>query len=54
MDAAVFIIVHNYVIGMMCSDLFVDLGEKGARKYIPPPASFSVPISVQPQSPYPV
>lgn len=54
MDPAVFNTVRNYVIRMMCSDLFVDLGEKCARKYIPPPAPFSVPIPVQPQSSYPV
>lgn len=46
MDADVFITVHNYVIKIMCSDLFVDLGEKGARKYIPPAGPFSVLISV--------
>lgn len=46
MDADVFITVHNYVIKITCSDLFVDLGEKGARKYIPPAGPFSVLISV--------
>lgn len=54
MDAAILITVCNYVIRMMCSDLFVDLGEKGARKHIPPPAPFSVPILVQSRFPYPV
>lgn len=32
MDPVVFITVHNYVIRMMCSDLFVDLGEKRSKK----------------------
>lgn len=32
MDPAVFIIVHNYVIRMMCSDLFAALGEKRCKK----------------------
>lgn len=54
MDTAAFITVHNYVKRIMYSELFVDLGEKDARKYIQPPAPFSVPISVQPQSYYPV
>lgn len=54
MDAAIFITVRNYVIRMMRSDLFVDLGEKGARKHIPPPAPFSVPVLVQSLSPYSV
>lgn len=53
MDTAVFITVYNYI-RIICSDLFVDLGGKCAQKYIPPPAPFLVPISVQPQSYYPV
>lgn len=52
MDAAVvFITGHSYLIRMMCSELFVDLGEKGTRKYLPPPTQLAVTISVQLQSP---
>lgn len=41
MDTAVFITVPNYVIRIMCSDLFVDLREKGAKNIFHPCFIFS-------------